>query len=79
LPTAEQRPLSSWVRRLVYRELADRVSDHMDAEERANAAEALAEQSVAKTVKLADDVSRQVLGKPLAREHVPPRLKKDGK
>ena len=31
--TAEQRPLSSWVRKLVHRELADRLSADMDAED----------------------------------------------
>jgi hypothetical protein len=32
--TADSRPLSSWVRKLVHRELADRLSAEMDAEDR---------------------------------------------
>jgi hypothetical protein len=31
--TAEQRPLSSWIRKLVHRELADRLSAGMDRED----------------------------------------------
>jgi hypothetical protein len=86
--TAEQRPLSSWVRRLVHRELADRLSAEMDAEETPHgwASNVASKARSQGAVPDKDGVFRSPNGaaiagatKPLERQDVQPRLKKGGK
>jgi hypothetical protein len=81
--TAEQRPLSSWVRKLVHRELADRLSAQMDAEDDAltpNELQAFTEAGPATVDPPWVYRDQPPRGRqPLQRDAVEPRFKKGGK